>query len=134
MAMSESARTRLLARPAPRLLRASALAVASTLVLTSTLLLGASAARAEDTVTLSITIKDQKFDPAELHAEPGRPIVIRVKNLNAIVSEFESSDLHFEKIIPVGNEATVRVRPLQPGRYTFFDDFHHETQGVLIVP
>jgi hypothetical protein len=42
--------------------------------------------------------------------------------------------LHFEKIIPVGKEAVVRVRPQQPGRYNFFDDFHRETQGVLVVP
>jgi len=26
------------------------------------------------------------------------------------------------------------VRPQHPGRYNFFDDFHRETQGVLIVP
>jgi hypothetical protein len=26
------------------------------------------------------------------------------------------------------------VRPQQPGRYNFFDDFHRETQGVLVVP
>ena len=51
-----------------------------------------------------------------------------------IVSEFESSDLHFEKIVPVGSEGVVYVRPLQPGRYNFYDDFHHETQGFLVVP
>ena len=84
---------------------------------------------ADDAVTLSITIKDQKFDPAELHAPPGKPIAIHVKNLNPIVSEFESSDLHFEKIVPAGSEAVVYVRPQQPGRYNFYDDFHHETQG-----
>jgi len=93
-----------------------------------------SAARGEDAVTLSLTIKDRQFDPAELHAPPGRAIEIHVKNLNPIVSEFESSDLHFEKIIPIGKEAVVRVRPQQPGRYNFFDDFHRETQGVLVVP
>jgi len=96
--------------------------------------LRAAAARAEDAVTLSITIKDHKFDPAELHAPPGRTIAITVKNLNPIVSEFESSDLHFEKIVPVGSHATVYVRPLQPGRYNFFDDFHRQTQGFLVVP
>jgi plastocyanin len=106
----------------------------SALLAAPVLFLGAAAARADDTVALSITIKDHKFEPAELHAAPGRPITIHVTNLNTIVSEFESSDLHFEKIIPVGKEATVFVRPLQPGRYTFFDDFHHETQGVLVVP
>jgi len=97
-------------------------------------LLGADGVRANDMVMLSITIKDHQFEPAELHADPGKAIAISVKNLNTIVSEFESSDLHFEKIVPVGSEATVYVRPLQPGRYNFFDDFHRDTQGFLVVP
>jgi plastocyanin len=91
-------------------------------------------AAAADAVTLSLTLKDHKFDPAEVHAPPGTPIEFKVKNLNDIVSEFESSDLHFEKIVPVGSEAVVYVRPQQPGKYNFYDDFHHETQGYLIVP
>ena len=91
-------------------------------------------AKADDAVQLSITMKDHLFDPAELHAPPGKTIAIHVKNLNTIVSEFESSDLHFEKIVPVGGEGVVYVRPQQPGRYNFFDDFHHETQGFLVVP
>jgi plastocyanin len=100
------------------------------------LILGATSvavARADDTVQLSITMKDHQFDPAELQAPPGKAIAIHVKNLNAIVTEFESSDLHFEKILPVGSEGVVYVRPQQPGRYKFFDDFHHETQGSLVV-
>jgi plastocyanin len=91
-------------------------------------------ARADDAVTLSVTLKNHLFDPAEIHAPPGKPIEFRVRNDNDIVSEFESSDLHFEKIVPAGAEAMVHVRPLQPGRYNFYDDFHHETQGFLIVP
>ena len=91
-------------------------------------------ARADDAVSLSLTIKDGKFEPAELHAPAGRAIEIHITNQNAIPSEFESGDLHFEKIVPVGKEAVVRVRPQQPGRYGFFDDFHRETQGVLVVP
>jgi hypothetical protein len=92
------------------------------------------AVRADDAVVLSITMKDHQFDPAELHAPPGKPIAIHVKNLNTIVSEFESSDLHFEKIITVGGEGVVYVRPQQPGRYNFYDDFHRDTQGFLVVP
>ena len=91
-------------------------------------------ATADDTVTLSLTLKDHKFDPAEVHAPAGVPIEFHIKNLNGIVSEFESSDLHIEKIVPNGSEAVVHVRPQQPGRYNFFDDFHHETQGFLVVP
>jgi hypothetical protein len=91
-------------------------------------------ARADDTVSLSVTLKDHQFQPAELHAPAGKPIAIHVKNLNTIVSEFESGDLHFEKIVPVGSDAVVYVRPLQPGRYNFYDDFHHASQGYLVVP
>ena len=91
-------------------------------------------ARADDAVSLSLTIKDGKFEPAELHAPAGRAIEIHVTNLNSIPSEFESSDLHFEKIVPAGKQAVIRVRSQQPGRYNFFDDFHRETQGILVVP
>jgi len=105
----------------------------SSLAVAVLLAVPAGAARA-DTVKLSITIKDQKFDPAELHAPPGQAIEIAVKNLNPIVSEFESADLHFEKIVPAGGQGVVYVRPLQPGRYNFYDDFHHATQGYLVVP
>jgi heme/copper-type cytochrome/quinol oxidase subunit 2 len=103
-------------------------------VFAAALLAAASGPRADDAVTLSLTLKDHQFDPAEVHAPAGKPISIHVKNLNDIVSEFESSDLHFEKIVPVGSEVTVYVHPLQPGRYKFFDDFHHATVGYLVVP
>ena len=118
--MAEAAHRRIGTRVAAALLAAAAI--------------GCIGARAEDPVSLSITMKDHKFEPAELHAPPGKPIAIHVKNLNTIVSEFESGDLHFEKIVPVGTEAVVHVRPLQPGRYNFFDDFHRATQGYLVVP
>ena len=101
--------------------------------LVASLALGSRPVQADDAVQLSIVMKDRVFDPAELHAPPGKQIVIHAKNLNSIVTEFESSDLHFEKILPVGSEGVVYVRPQQPGRYKFFDDFHHETQGVLVV-
>jgi hypothetical protein len=90
--------------------------------------------RAAEPVTLSLTLQDHKFVPAEVHAPADTPIVFRFKNLNSIVSEVESSDLHFEKIVPVGAEVVLRVRPQSPGRYNFFDDFHHDTQGYLVVP
>ena len=103
-------------------------------LLLAAIIVGPRAAAADDAVTLSLTLKDHKFDPAELHAPAGKPIDIRVKNQGDIAFEFESSALHFEKIVPPGGEAVVHVRPQQPGRYTFIDDFHHETQGSLIVP
>jgi len=96
--------------------------------------LGMDRARADDAVTLSLTIKDHKFEPAELHAPAGKPITFKVKNLNTTASEFESDDLHVEKVIAVGGEAAVHVRAMAPGKYNFFDDFHRQSQGYLIVP
>ena len=119
---------------APRTAIGGNAGIAAVLLVGAALVLVPRAAAAEDTVTLSLTVKDHKFDPDELHAPPNTPIDIKIKNAGDIVFEFESSDLHFEKIVPVGKEGVVRVRPQQPGRYTFFDDFHRETQGALVVP
>jgi hypothetical protein len=106
----------------------------SWIVLVSIFVLAAGAARADEPVMISLTIKDHQFEPAEVHAPAGKPIALSVKNLGAIASEFESDALHVEKVIAPGGEAVVHVRPLAPGRYNFFDDFHHATQGFLVVP
>src|SRR5262245_48695147 len=92
------------------------------------------AGRAEEPVAIAITIKDHQFEPAELHAPAGKPITLTVKNLNSVAAEFESETLHVEKVIAPGRDGAVRVRPLEPGRYDFFDDFHRATKGVLVVP
>jgi heme/copper-type cytochrome/quinol oxidase subunit 2 len=119
-------------KSAPMYRLASGVAVAT--LLTATAALWPRAAAADDPMTLSLTLQNHQFEPAEVHAPAGKQIAFRVKNLNDIVSEFESSDLHFEKIVPAGAEIVVYVRPLQPGRYNFYDDFHHDTQGWLVVP
>lgn len=106
----------------------------ASMLLASIFVLSAGAVRADEAVTVSITIKDHQFEPAEVHAPPGKPIVIAVTNLGSIAAEFESDALHVEKVIPPGGSATVHVRPLEPGRYNFFDDFHRATQGYLVVP
>lgn len=90
-------------------------------------------ARAQNEVTLNITMKDHKFQPAELQAPAGKPIVIVVKNLNPAPAEFESNTLRVEKVVTAGGTITMRIRPLDPGRYRFFDDFHPETEGYLVV-
>ena len=46
--------------------------------------------------------------------------------------EFESVSLRVE-VIAAGGEGSVNVRALAPGRYEFFDDFHQQTRGTLVV-
>jgi plastocyanin len=103
------------------------------LILTLGLLSASPAAQAEDSVTVNISIKDHRFQPAELQAPAGKPIVIVVKNLDSTPAEFESNMLRVEKVVTGGGTITLRIRPLDPGRYRFFDDFHQETQGYLVV-
>jgi len=47
--------------------------------------------------------------------------------------EFQSVSLGVEKVIAAGSEGVVNVRALAPGKYEFFDDFHQETRGTLVV-
>jgi plastocyanin len=91
-------------------------------------------ARAQDTVEIAVSVKDHKFDPAELQAPAGKPIVLRVKNLDATPMEFESKTLRVEKVLTGNSEAVINVRAQKPGRYEFFDEFHEKTtRGVLVV-
>ena len=90
-------------------------------------------ARAQQTATISVTVKNHRFQPAELHAPANVPIELRVKNLDSTPMEFESVSLRVEKVVTPNSEGIIRLRPLSPGRYNFFDDFHQKTNGVLVV-
>jgi plastocyanin len=93
----------------------------------------AGAAFAEET-SLSLEIKDHRFDPAELHAPAGKAITLTVKNLDATPEEFESKPLRIEKLVAGKAQTTVRIPALAAGKYNFFGDYHEKTaQGVLIV-
>lgn len=93
---------------------------------------GSLAASAQD-VTLQLTVQNKRFQPAELQAPVNRPILITIKNNDATPMEFESVSLRVEKVIAAKSQGTVRIRPLAPGRYEFFDDFNQGNRGVLIV-
>jgi len=89
--------------------------------------------RAQQAATVDISVKGHHFQPAEIRAPANRPVIIRVKNLDAAAMEFESVSLRVEKVVAPGTQGVVNVRPLAPGRYEFFDDFHQETRGTLVV-
>ncbi len=80
-----------------------------------------------------LTIKDHRFQPAEIRAPANRRLAITVKNLDATAMEFESVSLRVEKVVAPNAAGVVNVRALAPGRYEFFDDFHQEARGVLVV-
>ena len=108
---------------------------ASWVGITAAVLIGLSSpALAQDNVELVISVKDHKFDPAELQAPAGKPIVLRIKNLDPTPMEFESKSLKVEKVLSGNSEVVVNIRAQKAGRYEFFDEFHEKTtRGFLVV-
>ena len=81
-----------------------------------------------------VTLSDHRFSPAEIRVPAKTPITITVKNLDPTPEEFESKHLRVEKVVAGKSAATIHVRPLEPGRYRFFGDYHEDTaEGFLVV-
>ena len=90
-----------------------------------------SQARAED---FSLSIKDHRFQPAELAVPSGKAFTLSVANQDATAEEFEGDDLDIEKVIAGGQSATINVGPLDPGRYEFYGEYHEDTaKGALVA-
>ncbi len=101
------------------------LALALVLAMTTT-------AAAEDPV-YTLVIKDHKFEPTEIEVPAGQKIALIVKNNDSTPEEFESTELRREKVVAGGEEITVYIGPLKPGRYEFFGDFNPKTARGHIV-
>lgn len=95
-------------------------------------LLAAATAYAQET-SLSVSVKDHRFQPQQLTARANVPISIRVRNLDSERMEFESTNPSVEKVIGGKSEAVVKIKPLAPGRYEFYDDFNQQATMTLVV-
>jgi heme/copper-type cytochrome/quinol oxidase subunit 2 len=105
----------------------------TSMVLLSFAFLVPAAALAQES-TLSVSIKDHRLSPAEIHAPANTAVTLVVKNLDATPEEFESKHLRVEKVVSGGGSITLHLRPLSPGRYRFFGDYHEDTaEGFLVV-
>jgi hypothetical protein len=98
-------------------------------VLAIALLWAPAMASADDAV--SLTIKDHHFAPSDVTVPAGKRFRIEVSNGDNVPAEFESTDLHIEKIVVPGGTIKVFAGPLKPGTYKFFDDYHPEASGTI---
>jgi len=96
-------------------------------------LLACAATALADDPSFSIVLRNNQFVPSEVQIPAGIKVKLVVRNENPTASEFESTQFHREKVVAPGQEITVFVGPLKPGSYEFFDDFHPETRGHLVV-
>jgi heme/copper-type cytochrome/quinol oxidase subunit 2 len=83
---------------------------------------------------IAVTIKDHRFTPSEIHVKAGQPVELDIKNQDPLAEEFDSTALKIEKVIAGGQQGTVHIRPLDPGRYPFMGEYHSDTaQGVVVA-
>lgn len=83
---------------------------------------------------LTITIKNHRFEPAEIKIPARQRVNVTVVNDDATPEEFESKKMKIEKVIAGKSKAVVRIGPLEPGRYEFVGEYHESTaKGVVVV-
>ena len=99
----------------------------------ATALLHAAPALTQQAAEVQLSYSNGAFRPSEVHAPADKPVVFRVKNLDAKAMEFESKSLRVEKVVAAKSEGVINVRPLKPGRYEFYDDFNENARGALTV-
>lgn len=90
--------------------------------------------QADEVLVYTLTARDGRFTPSELHVPAGKRFKIVVHNIGPGPEEFESVSLRKELVLAEGVSRTVVFAPLKPGRYRFFGEFHPDTaKGELIV-
>ena len=90
-------------------------------------------AHADEMPTFTLTFKpDGTFEPVRLEVPAGRFKVELINESNEPV-EFESIPLRKEKVLGPGVKTFVVITITRPGEYPFFDDFHQNVKGTLVV-
>ncbi len=110
------------------LLKAFALAFGTTAALAL-----ATPSLADDATMPQLRFDHGTFAPGQLIVQANKPFKVKVTNGSESAIEFESFELHRERVVPPGETITVHMPSLAPGSYPFFDDFHHEVPKGLIV-
>jgi hypothetical protein len=90
-------------------------------------------AHAEDNV-FTLKIQDHRFTPEKIEIPADKKVKLVIINMDSTAEEFDSDDLHREKLIPPGKEGAVFIGPLKPGTYKFVGEYNQATaQGVVVV-
>jgi plastocyanin len=98
-------------------------------------LIGCSAmAHAEEPYAASITIRNHRFEPAELHVPAGKRVLLTIINADPLSEEFDSPALKVEKVIAGNSQGVAHFGPLNPGHYGFVGEYHDTTaKGEVIA-
>lgn len=83
--------------------------------------------------TLTLTLKDHKFSPAEPTVPANTKIKVTVKNLDKTPAEFESDSFKAEHVVAAGKEITFLIGPFKPGQYEFHDEYHEDVSKTHLI-
>ena len=97
------------------------------------LILAMSTSGAAQEPAYTLVIKDHQFQPTEIEIPAGQKIALLVKNNDTTPEEFESTEMRREKVVAGGEQITVYIGPLKPGKYEFFGDFNPTTARGHII-
>jgi Cupredoxin-like domain len=108
--------------------------IAFGLVCTALWMVGTSpATTAEDDPVFTIEFNDGKVSPLRIEVPAGRRFKLELRNNGSTPAEFESNELHKEKVLAPATTSILVFRTLDPGEYPFFDDFHPDAPKAVIV-
>ena len=96
-------------------------------------LLGLAVGPVSATEPLQLVIRAQAFEPREIAVPAGERVQLVIVNEDDLPAEFESYDLSREIVVPAHGQVKVYIGPLDTGRYRFFNDFHRESEGWVVV-
>jgi plastocyanin len=102
-------------------------------LLFAALAIGCASARAEEPYAASITIRDHRFEPTEIHVPAGKRISLTVINADPMSEEFDSTALKVEKVIAGKSQGVVHISPLSPGHYDFIGEYHEDTAKGQVI-
>lgn len=93
----------------------------------------AAPAAAENDPVFRIEFNDGTVTPARIEVPADTRFELELVNLGKTPAEFESVPLRKEKVIGPGVTTSMVIKYLDPGEYSFFDDFHPEAAPALLV-
>ncbi len=88
---------------------------------------------AADDTGVPVAVEDGGFVPPEVAGPATDRFRLDVTNRTKAAIEFESFELNRERVVQPGQTITVYLSGLAAGRYEFFDDFHQDRRGVLVI-
>jgi len=91
------------------------------------------AAAHADAPTFTIEFHDGKISPLRTEVPAKQQFRIEFDNTGSTAAEFESHELHKEKVLPPKSRSFLVFQPLDPGEYGFFDDFHPGRPKPVLV-